>query len=58
MLCGIPLIPCWKNFQMDLNLTERFAGFVANAYQAADWNGEMDIHGVVDDWMAQERPLG
>lgn len=37
---------------------ERFAVFAANAYQEADWNGIMDIHGVVDDWMAQERPIG
>jgi hypothetical protein len=42
----------------DRDTVERFAGFAANTYQANDWNGEMDIHGVVDDWMAQERPLG
>jgi hypothetical protein len=37
---------------------ERFAGFAANAYMESDWNLNMDIHGVVDDWMAQEQPLG
>jgi hypothetical protein len=37
---------------------ERFAGFAANAYMEADWNLNMDIHCVVDDWMAQEHPLG
>jgi hypothetical protein len=42
----------------DRDTIERFAVFAANAYQEADWNGMMDIHGVVDDWMAQERPLG
>lgn len=42
----------------DTDKVERFAGFAANAYQENDWNGEMDIHGVVDDWMAQEHPLG
>lgn len=42
----------------DTDTVERFAGFAANAYQENGWNGEMDIHGVVDDWMAQERPLG
>lgn len=42
----------------DRDTIERFAVFAANAYQEADWNGMMDLHGVVDDWMAQERPLG
>lgn len=42
----------------DRDTVERFAGFAANAYQEAGWDGMMDIHGVVDDWMAQERPLG
>lgn len=42
----------------DRDTIERFAVFAANAYQENDWNGEMDIHGVVDDWMAQEHPLG
>lgn len=42
----------------DRDTVERFAGFAANAYQKAGWDGMMDIHGVVDDWMAQERPLG
>jgi hypothetical protein len=42
----------------DRDTVERFAGFAADAYQENGWNGEMDIHGVVDDWMAQERPLG
>ncbi|ACL42400.1 hypothetical protein Achl_4449 (plasmid) [Pseudarthrobacter chlorophenolicus A6] len=37
---------------------EEFAGFVANAYMESGWNLNMDIHGVVDDWMQQERPLG
>jgi hypothetical protein len=42
----------------DRDTVERFAGFAADAYQESGWNGEMDIHGVVDDWMQQERPLG
>ena len=42
----------------DRDTVERFAGFAADAYKDAGWNGMMDIHGVVDDWMAQERPLG
>lgn len=42
----------------DRDTIERFAGFAADAYQESGWNGMMDIHGVVDDWMAQERPLG
>ncbi|MET4144060.1 DUF2958 domain-containing protein [Arthrobacter sp. UYCo732] len=42
----------------DRDTVERFAGFAANAYMEAGWDGNMDIHGVVDDWMAQERPLG
>lgn len=37
---------------------EEFAGFAANAYKESGWNLNMDIHGVVDDWMQQERPLG
>lgn len=42
----------------DRDTVERFAGFAANAYKESGWNGMMDIHGVVDDWMAQEHPLG
>ncbi|MBG0738659.1 DUF2958 domain-containing protein [Paeniglutamicibacter antarcticus] len=42
----------------DRDTVERFAGFAADAYQESGWNGNMDIHGVVDDWMQQERPLG
>ncbi|QOD05880.1 DUF2958 domain-containing protein [Pseudarthrobacter sp. BIM B-2242] len=37
---------------------ERFAGFAANAYMDSGWDGMMDIHGVVDDWHAQEYPNG
>lgn len=37
---------------------ERFAGFAADAYKESGWDGMMDIHGVVDDWMAQEHPRG
>lgn len=42
----------------DRDMAERFAGFAANAYQASGWDGMMDIHGVVDDWHAQEFPNG
>jgi hypothetical protein len=42
----------------DRDTVERFAGFAADAYKESGWNGVMDIHGVVDDWMQQERPLG
>lgn len=42
----------------DRDTVERFAGFAANAYMDSGWNGMMDIHGVVDDWMQQERPHG
>lgn len=55
---GVLLGPRWKFFRFALHLTERFAGFVANAYLESGWNLNMDIHGVVDDWMQQERPLG
>lgn len=37
---------------------ERFAGFAANAYMECGWDLNMDMHSVVDDWMAQEHPLG
>lgn len=46
-----------KGFE-DRDTVERFAGFAANAYQASGWDGMMDIHGVVDDWHAQEFPNG
>jgi hypothetical protein len=46
-----------KGFE-DRDTVERFAGFAANAYQESGWNGMMDIHGVVDDWHAQEFPNG
>lgn len=41
----------------DRDTVERFAGFVADAYMESGWNLNMDMHGVVDDWMQQERPL-
>jgi hypothetical protein len=44
--------------QFALHITDRFADFAANAYQASGWNGMMDIHGVVDDGHAQEIPNG
>jgi hypothetical protein len=53
---GSSVIGC-RGFE-DRDTVERFAGFAANAYQANGWNGEMDIHGVVDDWHAQEYPNG
>jgi hypothetical protein len=60
MICGrrIPSIDCWKFFQIELRFTERFACFAANAYMESGWNGTMDIHGVVDDGLQQERPFG
>lgn len=34
-----------------------FAGFVVSVYMESGWNPNMDMHGVVNDWMQQERPL-
>jgi hypothetical protein len=42
----------------DRDTIERFAVFAANEYQEADWDGMKDMSGVVESWMAQERPLG
>jgi len=53
---GSSVLGC-KGFE-DRDTVERFAGFAANAYMESDWNGMMDIHGVVDDWHAQEFPNG
>ena len=53
---GTSVLGC-KGFE-DRDTVERFAGFAAKAYQDSGWNGMMDIHGVVDDWHAQEFPNG